>query len=210
MIKQCRGLATGLSQLHRHETESGQSLLNLDLGLTPQDSMMHGRMKLMYGWHGDIKPENILWFPGSGTDMGTLKIADFGIAQFSVNLRSSRKPLGFSKTYSAPEFSSSPSSLTNALCDVWALGCVYLEALAWAIGGCKLHEHLMQIKEASDPGWFSESSDSAFITDAFFTSPRNTRGEKGTPCVKPGVTEVCYSCPVALLESRTLICFVVF
>ncbi|CAH0024402.1 unnamed protein product [Clonostachys rhizophaga] len=202
MIKQCRGLAAGLCQLHRHETESGQSLLNLDLGLTPQNSMMHGRMKLMYGWHGDIKPENILWFPGSGMDMGTLKIADFGIAQFSVNLRSSRKPLGFSKTYSAPEFSPNPSSLTNSLCDVWSLGCVYLEALAWAIGGCKLHEHLMQIKEASDPGWFSESSDSAFITDAFFTSPRNARGEKETPCVKPGVTEVCYSFPVSLSEKE--------
>jgi serine/threonine protein kinase len=204
MVEQCRGLAAGLCQLHRHETESGKSLLEPESGLRPQNSRMHGRMKLIYGWHGDIKPENILWFPGSGTNMGTLKIADFGIAQFSTNLQSSRESLGFSPTYSAPEFSSSTSSLTNALCDVWALGCVYLEALAWAIGGCKLHGHLIRIKKVPDPAWFSLSSDEILVTDAFFISPRNTHGEKETPCVKPSVTEVCSSCPVALLERRSL------
>ncbi|CAH0051047.1 unnamed protein product [Clonostachys solani] len=189
MIQQCQGLAAGLCQLHRHETESGQSLLNPDSGLAQKNSKMHGRMKLLYGWHGDIKPENILWFPGSSTNMGTLKIADFGIAQFSINLRSSRKPLGFSTTYSAPEFSPNPLNLTNALCDVWALGCVYLEALAWAIGGRKLHGDLIQIKKVCDPGWFGQSSGEELRTDTFFMSPRNGLVEKETPYVKPSITE---------------------
>ncbi|VUC30668.1 unnamed protein product [Clonostachys rosea] len=194
MVQQCRGLAAGLSRLHRHETSSGRSLLNPSSGLTLKKAKSNEHFEI-YGWHGDIKPENILWFPGPGKEMGTLKIADFGTAQFSIKLRSHRKPLGYSPTYSAPEFKfRNPENLINALCDVWALGCVYLEALTWAIAGRKLHDHLMQsIKEAPDPGWYGESESSGkwWRTDFFFMTPCNSDGEKGTPFVKPIVTEIC-------------------
>ncbi|CAG7556534.1 unnamed protein product, partial [Fusarium equiseti] len=93
-----------------------------------------------YGRHGDIKPENILWFRnGPNTDIGVLEIADFGLTRFhNRRSRSNISPVGMgnSPTYRAPEFDM-PDGLLSRSYDIWALGCVYLEFLTWYFMGWK-------------------------------------------------------------------------
>ncbi|KAH7268549.1 hypothetical protein B0J15DRAFT_578735 [Fusarium solani] len=64
----------------------------------------------LFGRHGDIKPENILWFSGprpfTENYKGILKITDFGIAEFSTKPAVDRKRRGDapnSATCCAPE-----------------------------------------------------------------------------------------------------------
>ena len=44
-------------------------------------------------WHGDIKPDNILWVHGK------LKLADFGFAKFESNTQRSTQMSGGTHTY---------------------------------------------------------------------------------------------------------------
>ncbi len=101
-----------------------------------------------YVIHGDIKPENLLWYKewvgpspsspaaqGGRDPLGVLQLADFG------NSRLHHKDTGSvvdvrraTKTYAAPEaewgeHSGSPSF------DIWSLGCVFLEFVCWLVLG---------------------------------------------------------------------------
>ena len=146
VVEQCRGLVDGLHKIHRYETYSGTSLLDVFQDYIPPDVQedLHistvktnsttTTTKHFYGRHGDLKPENILWFPPSQTTgkHGILKITDFGIARFSaVNLWDAQKTgrVPNSPSYRSPEYDLD-GKLSTA-CDVWALGCVYLEFLTW-------------------------------------------------------------------------------
>ncbi|RSL50760.1 hypothetical protein CEP53_008699 [Fusarium sp. AF-6] len=85
---------------------------------------------IKYGRHGDIKPENILWF-NDGTKGGTLKITDFVLTKFHTwDIRSSR-------CYRPPEVELG-DGLIRPSYDIWSMGCLYLEFLAWLLGGCSL------------------------------------------------------------------------
>jgi serine/threonine protein kinase len=98
----------------------------------------------LFGRHGDIKPENILWFSGprpfTENYKGILKITDFGIAEFSTKPAVDRKRRGDtpnSATCCAPEIDlpvQVGGGLINPSYDVWALGCVYLELITWWLG----------------------------------------------------------------------------
>ena len=95
---------------------------------------------LWQGWHGDIKPENILWFqPSSSVDMtadhGTLVLTDFGLSGFRQDIfgltqtKVPRRDRGRTLAYSPPDQEHSPSY------DIFSLGCVLLEIAAWIVGG---------------------------------------------------------------------------
>ncbi|KAG5754676.1 hypothetical protein H9Q70_002696 [Fusarium xylarioides] len=53
LAEQCVGLASGLEQIHRYGS------------LEQQDGTGDRSLKKLYGRHGDIKPENILWYRDS-------------------------------------------------------------------------------------------------------------------------------------------------
>jgi serine/threonine protein kinase len=92
LAEQCHGLTHGLSTIHRHKTRSGSALLRSNSlpneGLEEDAAVSQAdRAPLtLFGRHGDIKPNNILWFPdwGAKGGKGILKITDFGISHFSA------------------------------------------------------------------------------------------------------------------------------
>ncbi len=122
LITQCRGIATGLRKIHHANTWPKKSLeSNTE---TEKD----------WGRHGDIKPENILWF---AQPQHRLVISDFGLTRYHSSHSRSNVPYanipGFSKTYRPPEF-----ELENTISqryDIWTLGCLYLEFLSWFLRG---------------------------------------------------------------------------
>ncbi|KAB5549730.1 hypothetical protein GE09DRAFT_1288323 [Coniochaeta sp. 2T2.1] len=69
--------------------------------------------------HGDIRPQGIFWYPvaagpGNAPSMGSLKILSFGDPELVDNTRESR---------------------LASRGDIWALGCIYLEFIAWYLHG---------------------------------------------------------------------------
>ncbi|CAN9309540.1 unnamed protein product [Alternaria alternata] len=96
--QQCCGLAEAVSRIHRYETTSSTTMLRNITSAAPGAEAIPGRSQsvrspgqrdfVLSGRHGDIKPKNILWFPhassaeSSITDLGILKLSDFGSAHF--------------------------------------------------------------------------------------------------------------------------------
>ena len=138
----------------------------------------------LFGRHGDVKPNNILLFSDtkSTKGLGTLKITDFGITRFSTEdekfLREDEK-VSCTYTYQSPECVLAKSISTA--CDIWALGCLYLEFILWYLRGYEAVQA------------FSKERDSSYESDAFF---ERTSQDKytGVPIarVKPCVTQVRY------------------
>ncbi|KAI8716081.1 Protein kinase domain-containing protein [Fusarium sp. LHS14.1] len=133
VAKQCKGMAEGLSIIHDHPADQGDDYAYESV-LQPNHSHLQRGSKPAYGRHGDIKPENILWFRnGPNTDIGVLEIADFGLTRFHHRRsRSNISPVGMgnSPTYRAPEFDMPDGPLSRSY-DIWALGCLYLEFITW-------------------------------------------------------------------------------
>ncbi len=126
IVKQCLGIAQALRKIHSGDFQGRR-------GLSLQATGKRGR-------HGDVKPENILWFPsesGTGTnDPGVLVLSDFGIARFhhtETMHRIYHRNLAASLTYRAPECDLKTD--ISPSWDIWTLGCVYLEFLTWYLQG---------------------------------------------------------------------------
>jgi serine/threonine protein kinase len=91
-----------------------------------------------FGRHGDIKPENILWFSEieGVLEGGILQIADMGLGRFHrLDSRSRVDPrsISGSPTYSPPEIAMGLD--VSRAYDIWSLGCVFLEFVTWLLGG---------------------------------------------------------------------------
>jgi serine/threonine protein kinase len=202
VIEQCRGLADALNSVHRYATSSGTSIfkafkLSSRMGTEESNKSTHAEAvafdqstRNLFGRHGDLKPGNILWYPDSSTTggHGILKITDFGVTQFNTeNMWDTRKTdkLPNSPTYRSPE-SDLDGRLTTA-CDVWALGCVYLEFVTWYFGGYKLVHWFCQRRLAPDVRIANINSDTFFMI-------REEAGAK-TASVKPEVLKVSVEFP---------------
>lgn len=144
-----------------------------------------------YGRHGDINPGNILWYNDSadepGSLKGTLKIADFGQAELN-SLKSRTKPRDVANTltYRPPEcdtLAPSRKPLIRQTYDMWCLGCVFLEFVAWMLGGDELQERFTTMRESAD--FFQNHA----TTDTFFQVKRNEEGRLEVT-VKGTVTQV--------------------
>ena len=198
IVKQCRGIADGLSTIHRYQTFSGRALLHpnsrtfdnsINTKTTTNDTDMNGTTVIrLFGRHGDIKPSNILWFPDreTGGEYGILKITDFGIAHFSTRdgvSAQERNLVANSPTYRAPECDFPGWRLSPSF-DLWTLGCVYLEFIVWFFGGWVGLKKFGNDRMAADPYWQN------FDTDTFFTIEGNK------PKVKDSVIKV--SCNVKI------------
>ncbi|RFN43100.1 kinase-like protein [Fusarium flagelliforme] len=137
LSRECKGMAEGLNIIHEPPPDQSDDYA-YEAALQPSHRQSHSSQS--YGRHGDIKPENILWFRnGPNTNISVLEIADFGLTRFH-NRRSlsniSPVGMGNSPTYRAPEFDM-PDGLLSRSYDIWALGCVYLEFLTWYFMGWK-------------------------------------------------------------------------
>ncbi|KAH6869265.1 kinase-like domain-containing protein [Thelonectria olida] len=114
LIQQCQGIASGLSKVHRYE---------------------HGNFQ---GRHGDIKPENILFFREAGSERGLLVVADFTLMRFhsqnTMNVTGAGE-VGYTSAYCPPEVKVTMEASINQKYDIWTLGCVYLEFITWYLLG---------------------------------------------------------------------------
>lgn len=170
VAKQCRGIAEGLGQIHRYVSKYSK-----EAGVPTEE---------LYGKHGDIKPQNILWFNDRHHRKGILKITDFGLAEFKTSLSTFCRPqtrMVVSPSYRAPE-----CDLSNGVgrsSDIWALGCVYLEMITWLLGGRILMEEFFKVRLAIDPHWEN------MRTDAFFECIPDA--DSPSAQLKSTVKEVC-------------------
>ncbi|KAI1480201.1 HET-domain-containing protein [Daldinia eschscholtzii] len=103
-----------------------------------------------YGRHGDLKPENVLVFedPNSHTQseqvrLGRLYIADMGLVRFHSILTPYRvvgtTTMAGTDRYIAPEIPTLDKARKprSRSCDIWSMGCIYLEFLIWLLYGYK-------------------------------------------------------------------------
>lgn len=175
VARQCSGIATGLAKIHRYESSHTKQYETTN--------------KQVFGHHEDIKPENVLWFKDQ-SDMGTLKITDFGLAEFKVGHSTFARPksrIAFSPSYRAPECDQG-SNGTGRSSDIWALGCLYLELITWLLGGWGLLSQFHDVRKSLDPGWYDMK------TDIFLEIPGIHSEGDGIPTIKPAVTQAlfCY------------------
>ena len=104
--------------------------------------------RTLNGRHGDIKPENILQFPGNG--LGVLKLADFSETRFFTDSHSRvTNEIGTTRDYCAPEYESNMAMSTSW--GVWALGCIYLEFLIWFYSGQEEVDDFTKERLSPDP-----------------------------------------------------------
>jgi serine/threonine protein kinase len=121
----------------------------------------------LFGRHGDIKPENILWFqktPEIEDERGILQLADFGLGRFHGRDSRSKVPwnqiVGGSPTYEPPECKlHRPVSRTY---DIWSLGCLYLEFITWLLKGSAEITGFSIARRKTDPS--TGSNDDGFFT----------------------------------------------
>jgi len=198
LADQCEGLAMGLATIHRHHTFSARLLstdtpTNSEVGLSvPRNSILIAKPswsqlpRLVCCRHGDIKPENILWFPdpvrGSTRGMGVLKITDFGTAEVAEKDETPWKRAPNSLMYCPPEVEVPLDGLLRTSYDIWGLGCVFLEFAAWYFGGWKGIESFL------DERLQVNNSFHQFRTGTFFFVEQ--KGGVRTALVKSGVHQV--------------------
>ncbi|KAK0117494.1 hypothetical protein ONS95_011834 [Cadophora gregata] len=140
-VRQMAGIANGLCAIHSFrlskplvvKTGDGKMRVAKGIPLKVRDG------EEWYGRHGDIKPENVLWFrrdQRKNEPNEILQIADFGLGRFhGRDSRSAQNPrtIQGSPTYEPPEYRlRQPVSRAY---DIWSLGCVYLEFVTWLLQG---------------------------------------------------------------------------
>lgn len=145
-FKQCFGLALGLRRLHNPESYRKKKGLKprRDMAgsadeIEESDEIVYNAQKSEYGRHGDIKPENILWFKTYDGHENHLVISDFGSTEFNSSISRSHVPpekvgsAGYTGTYHAPEYRFDGE--VSQKYDIWSLGCVFLELAVWLFYG---------------------------------------------------------------------------
>ncbi|KAK4097370.1 hypothetical protein N658DRAFT_527113 [Parathielavia hyrcaniae] len=101
--------------------------------------------------HGDLKPENILIFdPHGPDDLGTLKLADMGLAKHHDVVTTLRENPTATRhgtaRYEPPEVKTRElRGPTSRLYDMWSMGCIMLEFVIWLLHG---NEKLLQFSNA--------------------------------------------------------------
>lgn len=192
--EQCHGLVDGLDGIHNaklSETEVDRVIRHSATAMSPIQSRTSGDMLMPFvrgddkdcGRHGDIKPQNILWFKQDSNQYGhgVLKISDFGLTTFHSALTTKvGNIVPVTLSYAAPE-RVIDSDLSRPF-DIWSLGCVYLEFITWLLLGSK------QLEEFKKKRLGKKDDRTKFETDEFYSVYRETNRTYAT--VKEPVTEV--------------------
>jgi serine/threonine protein kinase len=149
-LKQMCGIASGLQLIHDFRVTVPLSVPgaggagSFDVRLGKGKDLVQLTVKKgeqWFGRHGDIKPENVLWFAEDKCSthphpMGVLKIADFGLGRFHG--RDSRSEVNPETVVSSPTYEPPECKLRLSVSrayDIWSLGCIYLEFITWILRG---------------------------------------------------------------------------
>ncbi|GKT51647.1 homeodomain-interacting protein kinase 1 [Colletotrichum spaethianum] len=105
--------------------------------------------------HGDLKPQNILKV-GASEWLGTLKIADLGLAkhhQFVTYLREGPTNTKFAtQHYEAPEVIIASMVPRSRRYDIWSMGCIIFEFVIWLLyGKSALQDFYNEVDNIEDP-----------------------------------------------------------
>ncbi|KAF3041971.1 hypothetical protein E8E12_009261 [Didymella heteroderae] len=142
-IQQLRWLADALDMLHNCDSGNSDRLAVPSMPNSTEDGKNIR--------HGDLKPENILRFfsrnaptsSGAEPQLGTLKIADMGLAKqhihATVNRTKNTSQRYGTVRYEAPEALNEKGGRSR-LYDVWSMGCITLEFIIWLLYGNKALE----------------------------------------------------------------------
>lgn len=125
IARQLSGLADAMYTIH--EPKQGNGFLSVETD---------ARVK-KFGRHGDLKPENVLWFRSSKDALGVLVISDFGISAVHRDVSKSNVPnenLPRTPKYRPPECDMGGGKISRAF-DIWTMGCIFLEMTAWLLDG---------------------------------------------------------------------------
>lgn len=181
-LKQLTGLVDGLLVIHGSIVPAATGTAQGNDGSGSSIKFKKGEDK--FGRHGDIKPENILWFaPSNPSDdpKGTLVLADFGLGRFHGKDTRSNVPwdqVKFSPTYEPPELKlHRPVSRAY---DMWSFACILLEFATWMLKGQD------GIIEFSEKRSWPDSNHPELSNDEFFNVTGENRSEAE---VRGGVTE---------------------
>ncbi|UQC87904.1 protein kinase [Colletotrichum lupini] len=178
VARQTAGMAAGLARIHEYPGKVDGNTENA----------------VKYGRHGDIKPDNILWFRSSMGDPGRLVISDFGLGVFNSKRSRSNIPnnsgIGRTPTYRPPECDIEGAMISRSW-DIWTLGCVYVEFVTWLLGGWELSEDFAEYRMTRSSIWGQE-----FKSDIYFdivqvvriASDDDTSLRSMGAMVKPNVT----------------------
>jgi serine/threonine protein kinase len=149
LLQQLRGLANALDRLHNFEDKPDKTSEPEEVSPeskvdTPAIQLNDETLEYTFGKtpssirHGDLKPENLLRFLDSKTKLGTLKIADMGLAKRHIVATQDRRSLTTTPystiRYEAPEAKTASKGLTR-LYDIWSMGCITLESIIWFLYG---------------------------------------------------------------------------
>ncbi|KAK3313296.1 kinase-like domain-containing protein [Apodospora peruviana] len=102
-----------------------------------------------YGRHGDIKPDNILWFRSAKDRNGILVVSDMGLTSFNRDVSRSNIPgnkIPGAPGYRPPECEVKGGKVSRAF-DIWTLGCLFLELTTWLLGGWALLEEFERARK---------------------------------------------------------------
>ena len=181
-LEQLAGLVNGLLEIHGSRVPATAGTAPWKEGSGSSIKFKEGEDK--FGRHGDIKPQNILWFPPSSESdepRGTLVLADFGLGRFHGKDTRSNVPwdqIKFSPTYEPPELKlHRPVSRAY---DMWSLACIFLEFATWILKGQD------GITEFAEKRSLSDSVFEELSNDEFFSVVGKARSEAE---VREGVTE---------------------
>ncbi|KXX83293.1 Serine/threonine-protein kinase H2 [Madurella mycetomatis] len=162
-VKQWQGLAKGLQIIHK--------ATHNDTANPPDDSI--------YGRHGDIKPENILWFgpecghDGDPSSFGDFVLSDFGHTRFHRHISKDDVDatcVGGSPTYRAPE--REVRQKISQSYDMWSLGCVLLEFVVWSLRDWAGVEQFSQKRMDEEPPLDEKNYRVLIREDTFFLALR--------------------------------------
>ncbi|KAF5637366.1 serine threonine kinase [Fusarium tjaetaba] len=138
--------------------------------LSALDAIHNPQGAQFYGRHGDIKPENILWFEMDDEPHGLLVLADLGLTRFhrerSRSWTRNTNVMGYTVTYAPPELDIQDGFMSRSS-DTWSFGCVLLEMVCWLVGGWDLCEVFSYAR-------LTEDASGLLKTDKFFAI---TKGE---------------------------------
>ncbi|KAF5571871.1 serine threonine kinase [Fusarium pseudoanthophilum] len=153
--------------------------------LSALDAIHNPQGAQFYGRHGDVKPENILWFEMDDEPHGLLVLADFGLTRFhrerSRSWTKNTNVMGYTVTYAPPELDIQDGFVSRSS-DIWSFGCVLLEMVCWLVGGWDLCEVFAYAR-------LTEDASGILKTDKFFAIIKGEDDELHRFTVKPQVLD---------------------
>ncbi|KAI1393171.1 protein kinase [Hypoxylon trugodes] len=161
MAEQFHEISLALQCVHNERLETLKTIDQdtLEKGLNGRDIDVND----LYGRHGDIKPDNFLWFRPKAS-LNHLALSDFGLGRLHTQVsRSKQNPrdLTWTATYRAPEFDL-PDGMISRASDIFSLGCVFLEHISWFLLGIHSVEN-----DFSEQRSAKDIHD--FLSDTFFS-----------------------------------------